>query len=333
MTPAPTAAASPAEPAVGGAAVHSRSAALVLLVLLSLVWGFHWVVVKVGLDYMPPFTYAGLRVGAGLATMVVLLGAQRRLRLPARSDLSIVVSVGLGQIAAGVLIMNLALQVVPAGRSAVLVYSMPLWVAVLLAAFFGVRLRRAEIVGLALGITGILALLNPAAIDWSAPGEVLGTVALLLNAVLWAAVTIHVRRHHWTANPLELQPWQLLVAFVPLAILALALEPGRSIRWEPVTVLILLFSGPLATAFATWASQSGHPLARPARLRDRVPGRAGRRPRVGRPHPPRGARDRRRRRLPARAGGDRRDVDRAWRAGRGRGGAASRPVARRFARG
>ena len=188
--------------------------------------------------------------------MVVLLGAQRRLRLPARSDLSIVVSVGLGQIAAGVLIMNLALQVVPAGRSAVLVYSMPLWVAVLLAAFFGVRLRRAEIVGLALGITGILALLNPAAIDWSAPGEVLGTVALLLNAVLWAAVTIHVRRHHWTANPLELQPWQLLVAFVPLAILALALEPGRSIRWEPVTVLILLFSGPLATAFATWASQS-----------------------------------------------------------------------------
>ena len=49
------------------AAVHSRTAALVLLVLLSLVWGVHWVVVKIGLDYMPPLTYAALRVLTGLA--------------------------------------------------------------------------------------------------------------------------------------------------------------------------------------------------------------------------------------------------------------------------
>lgn len=216
----------------------------------------HWVVVKIGLDYMPPLTYAVLRVAAGLATLVVLLAAQRRLRIPARSDLPIVLSVGLGQVAVGVLIMNLALQVVPAGRSSVLLYSMPLWVAILLVIMFRIRPRRSEVVGLILGIAGLAALLNPSVIDWGAGGELLGTLALLLNAVIWAAVTIHVRRHRWTGTPLELQPWQLLVALVPLVLLALALEPDPAIRWEPAVVLVLLYSGPLATAFATWAMQS-----------------------------------------------------------------------------
>lgn len=238
------------------AAVHSRTAALVLLVLLSGVWGFHWVVVKIGLQYMPPFTYAALRIAAGLGTLVAIMAAQRRVHVPSRRDLPIVLSVGLAQIAAGVLIMNLALQVVPAGRSSVLVYTMPLWVAVLMALLFGVRPSRTELAGLGLGIAGIALLLNPSAIDWGAPGELLGTLALVFNAILWAAVTIHIRRHHWTASPLDLQPWQLLVALVPCVLFALVFEAGRAVRWEPSTVLVLLFSGPLATAFATWASQS-----------------------------------------------------------------------------
>ena len=152
--------------------------------------------------------------------------------------------------------MNLALQVVPAGRSSVLVYTMPIWVAVLLIVFFGIKPRRNELVGLVLGFGGLIVLLNPAVVDWGSTGELLGSAALLLNAILWAAVTIHVRRHRWTQSPLDLQPWQLLVALVPLAVAAIAVEHGQGIIWGPVTVFALLYSGPLATAFATWASQS-----------------------------------------------------------------------------
>ena len=216
----------------------------------------HWAVVKIGLDYLPPYSYAALRVVTALITVVALLAWKRRLRRPERNNLPIVFSVGLAQIAAGVLLMTLALQVVPAGRSSVLVYTMPLWVALLLAVFFGIRPRRNELVGLVMGIGGLVVLLNPALVDWGATGELVGTAELLLNAILWAAVTIHVRRHRWTQSPLDLQPWQLLVALVPLAILALAVEHGEGIVWGPVTILCLLYSGPLATAFATWASQS-----------------------------------------------------------------------------
>jgi drug/metabolite transporter (DMT)-like permease len=246
----------PARTTVTPAAVHGRTAALVLLALLALVWGVHWVVVKQGLEYVPPLTYGALRLVGGLLTIVAILGVQRRIRRPPREDLPIVFSVSLLQIAAGVLIMNFALQAVPAGRSSVLLYAMPLWVALLLWAFFRVRPRRNEAVGLVLGLGGILVLVNPTVIDWTIPLELAGTLALVVNGVLWAAVTIHIRRHTWLSTPLDLQPWMLLVATIPVVVAALVLEPNPDIRWELPAILALLYSGPLATAFANWASQS-----------------------------------------------------------------------------
>jgi drug/metabolite transporter (DMT)-like permease len=238
------------------AAVHSRAAALVLLALLSLVWGVHWVVVKTGLQYMPPFTYGALRISTGLLALVVLLAWRRRLVIPSRRDIPIILSIGLAQIAASIILVNLALQVVPAGRSSVVMYTMPLWVLAIQGAFFGVRPGRREVAGLVAGVVGLAALVGPVALDLGRPGEVTGMLVLLLASMLWAATTIHVRRHHWILPPIVLQPWQLLAALVPMVLFALALEPGATVQWSPVTVAVILYSGPLATAFAFWASQS-----------------------------------------------------------------------------
>lgn len=237
-------------------AIHSRTAAFVLLVGMILVWGVHWVVAKAGLSLMGPFTYALLRITTGLATAIVISGVRGRARRPDRADIPIVLSVGLGQVAAGIVLMNLALGVMPAGRSAVLVYTMPLWVALFLVLGFRLRPSRGEGLGLVLGLAGVGLLLNPVAIPWSSEGEVIGATLLLVSAMTWGITTIHVRRHRWRASPLDLQPWQFLVALVPLAILALAIEPGLPVEWSLETVLVLAYSGPLATAFAMWASQS-----------------------------------------------------------------------------
>jgi drug/metabolite transporter (DMT)-like permease len=50
--------------------------------------------------------------------------------------------------------------------------------------------------------------------------------------------------------------WEVLVATVPLGVLAVAFESGRSVQWQLPAVLCVLYSGSLATAFAYWASQS-----------------------------------------------------------------------------
>ncbi len=227
-----------------------------LLACLALVWGIHWPVAKIGLRDLPPFTYGSLRVATGLAVIVAILAARRGLRLPSRHDLPIVLSVGIGQMAAGIALMNLALPLVSAGRSAILVYTMPLWVAMIQLPSLRAGGAARQLAGLAVGLVGIAVLLNPGAIDWGSSGQLLGSAGLLLSAALWAATTIHIRRHEWRGTPLDLMPWQLLTALVPLVLAALVLEAGRQINWTPTAIAAVLFSGPLATALAFWLSQS-----------------------------------------------------------------------------
>jgi drug/metabolite transporter (DMT)-like permease len=234
---------------------NARVRPYLLLICLALVWGFNWPISKLGLRDLPPFTYGALRLATGWAVIVAVVAARRGLRLPSREDLPVVVSVGIGQMAAGVILMNLALPLVAAGRSAILVYTMPLWVALIQLPRMHDDARK-RFGGLFVGLIGIVILLNPLAIDWESSGQLLGSAGLLVSAVLWAATTIHLRHHKWRSTPLDLMPWQLLIAVVPLVVLALVLENGRTIHWEPSAVIAVLFSGPLATALAFWLSQS-----------------------------------------------------------------------------
>ncbi len=232
-----------------------RLSAYVLLVLLTLVWGIHWPIMKAALAQLPPFTYGALRIATAIPVIVLALFARREASLPPREDLGVLLVVGLAQIAGAIALVNLALQAVPPGRSSVLAYTTPFWAALIQAGVLGVALGRREIGGVALGVLGIAILLNPTVLDWSDIGEIAGSVGLLVSAAFTAVSVIVVRRHRWRATPLVLQPWELLVALIPTAVLALVLEGHTALHAQPITIAYVLYSGPLATAFAYWASQ------------------------------------------------------------------------------
>jgi drug/metabolite transporter (DMT)-like permease len=234
----------------------ARARPYLLLALLALAWGVHWPIAKIGLRDVPPFTYGSLRVAIGLVVIVALLAAGRGLRRPDRRDLPVVLSVGLGQMAAGIVLMNLALPLVAAGRSSILVYTMPLWVGLLQLSTMRSGGARRQAGGLVVGMAGIALLLNPQAIDWQSSGELFGSAALLLSAVIWAGTTIQLRHHEWHGSSLDLMPWQLLTALVPLVVLAVLFDAGGSIHWEPTAIVAVVYSGAVATALAFWLTQS-----------------------------------------------------------------------------
>lgn len=231
--------------------------AWLLLVGLVIVWGSHWVVVKVGLETIPPFTYGVLRLLGGMVVLALLMGAAGRLRRPPRADWPIVISYGLLAVGLGIAMMNLALPYIPAGRSSILAYTIPLWVVPVMAVVGRTLPTRAEVVGLLLGLGGLVLLLNPIAIDWTSSGALLGSLLLVVGAFGAAVALVHVRMHPWRGTPFDSQLWQLLVALIPMLVLMLFLERDRlgEISWDLPTALAVLYSGPLATAFAFWASQ------------------------------------------------------------------------------
>jgi drug/metabolite transporter (DMT)-like permease len=232
--------------------------AWLLLAALVIVWGCHWTVAKIGLQTIPPFTYAMLRLLVAIAVLAALMQGAGRLKRPARADVPIVVSYGLLAIAAGIGIMNLALPFVEAGRASILAYTLPLWVVPIVAVVSRTLPTRPEVTGLVLGLAGLVLLLNPAAIDWSSQQVLIGSTLLLLGAMAGAAALVHVRTHRWQGTPFDVQIWQLLVAMVPLTALAVLLERDEwaAVDWDLGALLVILYSGALATAFAFWASQS-----------------------------------------------------------------------------
>jgi len=230
-----------------------RGPALVLLGLVILIWGANWTVMKAALAYMPPLTFASARLLMGAAIMFPVAWASGALRWPSANDWVLVVLVALMQMAGFMALVITALQYVPAGRSSILAYTTPLWVAPGAVLFLGERVGRLKALGLAQGLGGVAVLFNPLGFDWSDPHVVLGNGLLLLAALLWAGLMLRIRGHRWDGSPLSLIPWQFTVACLVMVPLAVAVEGGRPIHWDWELAGALAYNGPLATAFCFWA--------------------------------------------------------------------------------
>jgi len=228
--------------------------AYLLLAVVIVLWGANWPVMKVGLDSIPPLWFAVARLVLGAVALFLVLATTRRLVLPSRHDLPILLSVGVLQMGGFLILINLGLERVPAGRSAVLAYTTPLWVAPGAVLLLQERLGRFEAIGLGLGLAGIALLFNPAEFPWADRRAVIGNLLLMLAALSWACAILHARAHRWRASPLQLAPWQMLIAIPPVLVLALALEDWGRIRWTGELMLVLAYNGPIATAFCYWAA-------------------------------------------------------------------------------
>ena len=221
-------------------------AALAALGFLAFVWGYNWVAVKIALQYAAPFPFAAERsAGGGLCLLLVLLLARRPLKplYPARSLL-----LGLLQTTLFTSLTSWALVHGGAGKSAVLVFTMPFWV--ILAAPFVLheRLRGMQWLAVLCAFGGLLLILSP----WQRVPD-LGSAALALAAgVAWALSVLVAKkipvRGHWEL--LSLTAWQMLFGAAPLVIIAL-LIPGRATDWTWTYDAMLVYNILFATA-AAW---------------------------------------------------------------------------------
>jgi drug/metabolite transporter (DMT)-like permease len=227
--------------------------ALVLLGMVILVWGMNWPIMKLALNYVPPLTFAVARLVLGGVCLTAVLVARGRFRAPNGQDMPLVLSIGLFQLAAFLGFVHLGLMQVEAGRAVVLCYTTLIWVTPMAVLFLGERLTIMKSLGILFGLGGMFVLFNPSAFDWSDGAILLGNGFLIAGAVAWAICILHVRVHPFRLSPLQLAPWQMLVAIPPLALLAVIWEADATITWSATLWGALAFNGVLATGFALWA--------------------------------------------------------------------------------
>ncbi|GAB6054349.1 DMT family transporter [Magnetospira thiophila] len=215
-------------------------------------WGLNWPVMKIGIDHIGPLWFAALRVLLSAIVLFAFLGLRRRVSLPTRSELPVLLSVGGVQIGICMALLHASLLFVDAGRAAVLAYTIPLWAAPMAILFLGEKLTARKALGIGLGGAGIAVLFNPLSFPWGWNAPTFGNALPLISAVLWAAVLVHVRAHGWRRPHLSLLPWQLLIGGIVLSGVALVgeglprLTPSFDLLW------ILGYNALVATVLCFW---------------------------------------------------------------------------------
>ncbi len=226
----------------------------VLFALVILIWGFSWPMNKIGMNYIPPIWFAAIRLTLATLTMFGIVAALKKLVIPSKQDLPILLTVGIFQMGFFTMLINLGLFYVDAGRSAILTYTTSFWILPIAVFYFKENLNWLKCLGLVFGMLGILTLFSPWSIAWSNKEQLLGNGLLLLAAISFGISLLCARNMTWHRPALSLLPWQLLVGTIPVVVLAVTQVPHPEIELTQTAVLTLLYTALLGTAFAYWCT-------------------------------------------------------------------------------
>ena len=223
----------------------AQRSALAALAILSLIWGFNWIVMKSVLAFVGPVTFSAMRYVFGTAVLFLVLRLRRETLAPTpwRDTLSI----GLAQTTGFQVMVQFALITGGAGKTALLAYTMPFWVIPFAWAMLGDRPAARQWLWIGLAALGLLLVLEP----WRAHVGFVSALLALGGGVCWAAGTVLSKRlfQRTPVSPLRLTAWQMLYGTIFIVGLALCLHE-RATQWSPQLIGALVYNGVLSSGVA-----------------------------------------------------------------------------------
>ncbi len=204
-------------------------AGLLSLFVLYVVWGSTYLAIRVAVREgagWGPFWLGAARV---LVAAAVLFGinALRGVRLkPTRGELGLLVATGLLLWVGGNGAVLWAEQRVDSGLAALIVGTMPIWVAAMEAVIDRRPPTLRLSASLAVGFAG-LAVLSYPLLRQGARGDLWGVLAVVFAAVSWGFGSILLNRRPISMDLIVVSAWQQLIGLVGFVVLALAVGEGR----------------------------------------------------------------------------------------------------------
>ncbi|WP_455424478.1 O-acetylserine/cysteine exporter [Dryocola sp. LX212] len=230
-----------------------------LAMLVVVVWGLNFVVIKMGLHNMPPLLLAGLRFL--LVAFPALLFVARP-RIPFRLLAAYALTISFGQFA---FLFSAIKFGMPAGLASLVLQAQAFFTIILGAFAFRERLQTKQIAGITLAVIGVLIL-----IEGSLGGEhvaLLGFMLTLAAAFSWACGNIFNKKIMQLASRppiMSLVVWSALIPVIPFFVASLLMD-GPAVMLQSlvtidfVTVASLVYLAFVATiiGYGIWGSLLG----------------------------------------------------------------------------
>ena len=221
---------------------------LLVLVLLTLVWGINWPVMKLGVTAYPPLTFRALSMWLGLPVLALGLWVLKvPFRIPRRDWRELLWLTATNMFVWHVCII-LAVRTLTSGRAAILGYTMPIFSAVLGALFFASPLSRRAWTGVSAAALGVVLLL------WHEfthlAGRPFGVLLALVAAAFWALGTQMLRRTRLQAPALAISFWMTVLTALLMAVLAIVFERAQWTLPDATASGAILYNAVLIFGFA-----------------------------------------------------------------------------------
>lgn len=225
---------------------------LVLLVLLTLFWGINWPAMKLALTGISPFTFRTICLFIGGLSLLAFALAKRESVRVAATDLKPLLLASLLNVTGWHIFSAYGLLLVPAGRGAIIAFTMPIWASILASLVLKEAFTGRKLIGLILGVSGLAVLIGPELAGLGAAP--IGSLLMLGAAVTWAMGTIVTKRQPWRLCTAALTGWQLTLGGIPVLIGALLIDPAPDFTGLSGTVLwAAIYAALIPMIFCHWA--------------------------------------------------------------------------------
>jgi drug/metabolite transporter (DMT)-like permease len=188
-----------------------------LLLLMALIWGVNFSVVKYGTQVFTPLAFTGLRVG--LAAVVLLaVSAMRKKRRPNRQEVLALITLGvLGNGLYQILFVE-GIARTRVGNAALIVAATPAFIAIAGRIRGSERVSRNTVAGIALSLAGVGLVVLGSANKASGEATLLGTMLVFCGTLCWTAFTVMLQPYAKRLDPIHLSAFTMLGGTIPMLV-------------------------------------------------------------------------------------------------------------------
>jgi drug/metabolite transporter (DMT)-like permease len=219
--------------------------------LLCCIWGSTWLFIKLGLNDLPPLTFAGIRFVIAAIILFSLI-ALRRVPLPRnRRDLMLLALTGVLSFSLNYGLVFWGEQYISSGLAALLQSTLPAF-GLIIAHYYLPRERMTlpKILGVLLGVLGVAVIFSNQ-LQVSGPKALWGSAALVVSAFCAAYANVLVKTYGLNLQPSVLAAGQMVFGLIPLLLIGIPLE-GNPLKfhWTPIALISLLYLAIVGTVIA-----------------------------------------------------------------------------------
>jgi len=215
---------------------------ILVWLLLCCIWGSTWLFIKLGLEDLPPFTFAGIRFVIAVAILATIVGL-RRLTLPKTSrDWLLLFVSGVLAFCVNYGLLFWGEQYISSGLAAVLQSTIPAF-GLVIAHFYlpGEQMTPAKIIGIVLGVIGVAVIFSNQ-LDVAGSMAVAGCAALTVSSMGAAYSNVLVKAYGKHLDPAILAGGQMFFGLIPLLLIGIPWEGNPlNFNWTPMAVVSLIY--------------------------------------------------------------------------------------------